>query len=312
METIFVTGGAGFIGSNFLNYAVTKYPDTRFVNIDKLTYAGNLDNLTIAALPNYVFERADICDGIVIERLFQTYTPTGIINFAAESNVDKSIESADAFITTNIGGTNNLLRLAVRYGVNRFHHISTDEVYGSLTMDAPAFTEEHTLAPNNPYSASKAGADLLVRSYHKTFGLDTVITRCSNNFGPNQDDTKLIPRFIKKLQAGENVPLYGDGSNRRDWLHVSDHVRAIDLVFHNGRAGEVYNVGSDHDFSNREVVDILLSLTGQTADAIEFVSDRLGHDFRYAINASKIEAELGWTPKVAFEAGLRALVNTNW
>lgn len=308
METIFVTGGAGFIGSNFLNYAVLKYPDTRFVNIDRLTYAGNLENITVAAQPNYVFERADICDSIVLERLFQTYAPSGIINFAAESNVDKSIESADAFITTNIGGTNNLLRLAVQYGVKRFHHISTDEVYGSLDIDAPAFTESHPLAPNNPYSASKAGADLLVRSYHKTFGLPTVITRCSNNFGPNQDDTKLIPRFIKKLQAGESVPLYGDGSNRRDWLHVSDHVRAIDLVFHKGRAGEIYNVGSDHDFSNREAVDILLVLTNRTTDAIEFVPDRLGHDFRYAINAAKIEAELGWKPEVSFEAGIHELL----
>ncbi len=308
METIFITGGAGFIGSNFLNYAVPKYPDTRFVNIDTLTYAGNLENVAVSGLPNYVFERVDICDSILLERLFQTYTPAGVINFAAESNVDKSIESADSFITTNIGGTNNLLRLAVRYKTKRFHHISTDEVYGSLLIDEAAFTEEHTLAPNNPYSASKAGADLLVRSYHKTFGLDTVITRCSNNFGPNQDDTKLIPRFIKKLQAGENVPLYGDGSHRRDWLHVSDHVRAIDLVFHKGRAGEIYNVGSDHDFSNREVVDILLAATGHTADVIEFVPDRLGHDFRYAINASKIEAELGWKPKVSFGAGIKELL----
>jgi dTDP-glucose 4,6-dehydratase len=196
----------------------------------------------------------------------------------------------------------------VQYGVKRFHHISTDEVYGSLALGEAAFTEITPLAPNNPYSASKAGADLLVRSYHKTFGIDTVITRCSNNFGPNQDDTKLIPRFIKKLQAGQTVPLYGDGSNRRDWLHVSDHVSAIDLVFHNGRAGEVYNVGSDHDFSNREVVDVLLALTGRDTSAIEFVKDRPGHDFRYAINATKIELELGWKPVVSFEEGIRALL----
>ena len=308
MNCIFVTGGAGFIGSNFLNYAVPEYPETRFVNIDKLTYAGRLENITVTVAPNYVFERVDICDDIALEQLFKIYQPTGVINFAAESNVDKSIERADAFITTNIGGTNNLLRLAVQYGVKRFHHISTDEVYGSLALDDAAFTETTPLAPNNPYSASKAGADLLVRSYHKTFGLDTVITRCSNNFGPNQDDTKLIPRFIKKLQAGETVPLYGDGSNRRDWLHVSDHVRAIDLVFHNGCAGEIYNVGSDHDFSNREVVDMLLALTGRNSDAIEFVPDRLGHDFRYAINATKIETELGWKPQVSFEEGIRELL----
>jgi dTDP-glucose 4,6-dehydratase len=309
MQTIFVTGGAGFIGSNYLNEYVPQYGDTQFVNIDCLTYAGKVRNVTVGDASNYRFEQADIRDAEVLERLFITYKPTGIINFAAESNVDKSIESADTFIQTNVAGTNNLLRLAVKYDVDRYHQISTDEVYGSLGMDGAAFTELHTLAPNNPYSASKAAADMLVRSYHKTFGLDTVITRCSNNFGPNQDDTKLIPRFIAKLQAGEAVPLYGDGSNRRDWLHVSDHVRAIDMVFRNGRAGEIYNVGSDHDFSNREVVEVLLNLTGRTSDAIEFVPDRLGHDFRYAINAQKITTELGWQPVVSFAEGLASLVN---
>lgn len=308
MQTILVTGGAGFIGSNYLNWSVLQYPSIQFINVDKLTYAGDLNNVSVSTLPNYVFERVDICDGIALENLFQKYQPTGIINFAAESNVDKSIESADAFIATNIGGTNNLLRLAVQYRVQRFHHISTDEVYGSLALGAPAFTETHPLAPSNPYSVSKAAADLLVCSYFKTFGLDTVITRCSNNFGPHQDDTKLIPRFIKKLQAGESVPLYGDGSNRRDWLHVSDHVLAIDLVFNRGLAGEIYNVGSDDDLSNREVVDRLLTLTGRGADAIEFVTDRLGHDFRYAINASKIESELGWKPRVNFEVGINKLL----
>jgi dTDP-glucose 4,6-dehydratase len=308
MSIVFVTGGAGFIGSNYLNYAVPAYPDTTFVNIDVLTYAGSLGNLTVADMPNYIFAKLDITDEASMEGLFEQYQPQGIIHFAAESNVDKSIERPDAFITTNVMGTNILLRLAVKYGVKRYHQISTDEVYGSLALTDPAFTEAHPLVPNNPYSASKAAADLLVRSYHKTYGLNTVITRCSNNFGPNQDDTKLIPRFIKKLKAGENVPLYGDGSQRRDWLHVSDHVSAIDLVFHKGRAGEVYNVGSDDDMSNLEVVKTLLALTGRSEDAIEYVTDRLGHDFRYAIDARKISNELGWTPKVVFEVGIKALV----
>jgi dTDP-glucose 4,6-dehydratase len=308
MQIIFVTGGAGFIGSNYLNQCVPQYPDTQFVNIDCLTYAGKVSNVTVAGAPNYHFELVDIRDHKALEAVFLKYTPTGVINFAAESNVDKSIESADAFIQTNVAGTNNLLQLSLKYGVGRYHQISTDEVYGSLGMTDAAFTELHILAPNNPYSASKAAADMLVRSYHKTFGLDTVITRCSNNFGPNQDDSKLIPRFITKLQAGETVPLYGDGSNRRDWLHVADHVQAIDLVFRGGRAGEVYNVGSDHDFSNLEVIQILLSLTGRTEDAIEYVTDRKGHDFRYAINAQKITTELGWKPTISLAEGLTTLV----
>jgi len=307
MKTLFITGGAGFIGSNYLNTNVLAYPDITFVNIDILTYAGKLENITVSEAVNYQFEPVDITDASALENLFIKYAPAGIINFAAESNVDKSIENPDAFIQTNVSGTNNLLRLAVKYGVERYHQISTDEVYGSLGLTEAAFTELTPLSPNNPYSASKAAADLLVRSYHKTFGLDTVITRCSNNFGPNQDDSKLIPRFIQKLKAGEKVPLYGDGSQRRDWLHVSDHVAAIDLVFNNGRAGEVYNVGSDNDMSNLTVVKILLAHTGRNEDAIEYVADRLGHDFRYAIDASKITTALGWSPKISFAEGIRSL-----
>ncbi len=307
METIFVTGGAGFIGSNYLNTFVPNYPDTLFVNIDTLTYAGTLENISVSNLPNYRFEKVDITDALALENLFTTYKPTGVINFAAESNVDKSITDPSQFIITNILGTNNLLRLSLKYEVKRFHQISTDEVYGSLSMDEAAFTEETTLAPNNPYSASKAGADMLVRSFHKTYGLDTVITRCSNNFGPNQDDTKLIPRFIKKLKAGETVPVYGTGKQRRDWLHVSDHVAAIDLVYRQGKAGEIYNVGADHDISNMEVVEKLLALTGRDKSAIEFVTDRLGHDFRYAIDAKKIKDDLGWEPKVTLDEGLAEL-----
>jgi dTDP-glucose 4,6-dehydratase len=308
MKTIFVTGGAGFIGSNYLNFAVPVYKDTTFVNIDALTYAGSLSNIKVEGAANYVFANFDITDELAMENLFSQYRPQGVIHFAAESNVDKSIERPDAFIKTNVMGTNILLRLAVKYQVERFHQISTDEVYGSLSITDPAFTETNPLLPNNPYSASKAAADLLARSYHKTFGLATVITRCSNNFGPNQDDTKLIPRFIKKLKAGEQVPLYGDGQQRRDWLHVSDHVTAIDLVFHKGRAGEIYNIGSDHDLSNLEVVKILLTHTGRHEDSIEYVTDRLGHDFRYAIDASKITSELGWEPTMNFEAGISALL----
>jgi dTDP-glucose 4,6-dehydratase len=309
MQTIFVTGGAGFIGSNYLNKFVPQYPDIKFVNIDSLTYAANLENVTVSNLPNYVFEQVDITNSLKLADLFIKYKPTGIINFAAESNVDKSIENPDGFILTNVMGTNNLLHLSVKYKVDRFHQISTDEVYGSLGKSDPAFTEETPLAPNNPYSASKASADMMVRAYNKTFGLNTVITRCSNNFGPNQDDTKLIPRFIKKLQAGEKVPVYGQGLNIRDWLHVSDHVKAVDLVFNKGIAGEIYNVGGTNEFTNIEITRKLCELTNRDVnEAIEYVTDRLGHDLRYAINATKINSELGWVPTITFVDGIEDLV----
>lgn len=310
METIFVTGGAGFIGSNYLNTFVPQKPETRFVNIDALTYAGSPANVTVSSEPNYVFAQIDIRNAEALRELFLEYTPSGVINFAAESNVDKSIENPDAFITSNVQGTNNLLRFAREYGVSRFHQISTDEVYGSLALGDAPFTETTPLAPNNPYSASKAAADLLVRSYHRTYGLPTVITRCSNNYGPNQDDTKLIPRFIKRLLAGETVPVYGTGEQRRDWLHVSDHVRGIELVFRSGTVGEVYNIGAAHDISNIEVVRELLTLTGRDESAIEYVTDRLGHDFRYAIDAQKITTELGWEPKIELTSGLAELVQS--
>ena len=308
MKSILITGGAGFIGSNYLNTFVPHYKDIHFVNVDALTYAGKLSNITVSDLPNYSFEQVDIQAFTELEKVFATYTPEGVIHFAAESHVDKSIANPDEFIQTNVSGTNNLLRLAVQHKVERFHQISTDEVYGSLQLGDEAFTETHPLAPNNPYSASKAAADLLVRSYHKTFGLNTVITRCSNNFGPYQDDTKLIPLFIKKLKAGETVPLYGDGSNMRDWLHVSDHVRAVDMVFNKGRAGEIYNVGGTHELSNLELVHKLLTLTGRDETAIVHVPDRLGHDFRYAINATKITTQLGWKPTVTFDEGIQELL----
>ena len=307
MKTIFVTGGAGFIGSNYLNTFVPQYPDIQFVNIDALTYAGKLSNVTVSNSPNYSFEHIDITDFAALERAFISYQPQGIIHFAAESHVDKSIENPDQFILTNVTGTNNLLRLAVQHKVQRFHQVSTDEVYGSLEEGEAAFSETSPLAPNNPYSASKAAADLLVRSYFKTFKLDAVITRCSNNYGPNQDDTKMIPLFLKKLRAGEQIPLYGDGLHVRDWLHVSDHVHAIDVVFNNGKSGEVYNIGGDNELTNLTLVEKLLSLTGRYREAISFVTDRPGHDRRYAIDATKIKRELGWVPGKAFDEGIAEL-----
>lgn len=305
-KTIFVTGGAGFIGSNYINTYVPIRPDTLFVNIDALTYAGNLENIHVSKLfPNYVFEKADIRDEKVLEKLFAKYKPFGVIHFAAESHVDLSISGPRIFIETNIQGTHNLLDLSRKHGVKRFHQVSTDEVYGSLGKDDPAFTEETPLAPNNPYSASKTSADLLVRAYHKTFGLDAVITRCSNNYGPHQDGTKLIPLFIKKLLAGEKVPLYGKGDNVRDWLYVADHVEAIDLVFNKGKAGEVYNIGGGEELRNIDIVNKLLELTGRGKEAINFVTDRPGHDFRYAMDASKIEKELGWKASISFKEGIK-------
>ncbi len=304
MKTILVTGGAGFIGSNYLNEFVPEHPETTFINVDALTYAGNLANVHVSEAANYLFEKVDITDAAALEQLFVRYAPAGIIHFAAESHVDKSIENPDQFIKTNVVGTNNLLRLAVKYKVERFHQVSTDEVYGSLTEAGEPFTEASLLTPNNPYSASKAAADLLVHSYYKTFGLNAVITRCSNNYGPNQDDTKMIPLFLKRLRSGAKVPLYGDGLHVRDWLHVHDHIKAIDVVFRGGKPGEVYNIGGDNELTNLALVQKLLALTHREDDAIEFVTDRLGHDRRYAINAAKIQSELGWKPIVTFEEGL--------
>ncbi len=308
--TIFVTGGAGFIGSTYLNICVRRYPEYHFVNIDALTYAANLKNITILKEPNYSFEKADIRDSKKLEALFKKYKPTDVIHFAAESHVDLSIKNPHVFVETNINGTHNLLHLAHVYKINRFHQISTDEVYGSLGPKDPSFTEKTTLAPNSPYSAAKAAADLLVRAYVKTYGINAVVTRCSNNFGPGQDKTKLIPRFISLLMANKKVPLYSKGENVRDWLYVEDHIEAIDVVFHKGIKGEVYNVGGfNSEKTNLEITNILLKAFKKDASLIEFVADRAGHDFRYSIDSSKIEKELGWMPKVSFEDGIAQTID---
>lgn len=304
-KVIAVTGGAGFIGSNYLNKFVPRYPNYMFVNIDTLTYAGDLKNIRVSDAPNYVFEKADIRDRAGLEGIFKKYAPTAIIHFAAESHVDFSITNPSLFVETNVNGTHNLLSLAKKYGVKRFLQVSTDEVYGALEKDAPPFTETTLLAPNSPYSASKAAAEFFAHAYHKTFGLDVVITRCSNNYGPNQDKTKLIPLFITNLLAGEQVPLYGEGKNIRDWLFVEDHCDALDLVFQKGAAGEVYNIGGNNEIENIEITKKLIALAGRDESAIKRVPDRLGHDFRYAIDCSKIKRELGWSPKKTFEGGLR-------
>ena len=303
-KTILVTGGAGFIGSNFLNTMVVKYPTYLFVNFDLLTYAANLENICVAHLPNYKFVAGDIRDLPALEEVWATYAPTHIIHFAAESHVDNSITNPSVFIETNVNGTHNLLLLANKHGIKRFHHISTDEVYGSLLADAPASTEADAIAPNSPYSASKASSDLLVRSYHHTFGLNTVTTRASNNYGPNQHEEKLIPRFITNLLAGKKVPLYGNGLNVRDWIYVGDHVLGIDRVFHDGVSGEIYNLGGGNEITNIEITKKLIALAGLGEDRIEHVADRLGHDIRYALNSSKAEHELGWKPQKSFGVGL--------
>jgi dTDP-glucose 4,6-dehydratase len=313
---LLVTGGAGFIGSNFILYMVRKYPHYRIINVDALTYAGNLENLRSAENhPNYRFVKADIADRAAMEPLFAEGLDA-VMNFAAESHVDRSIMQPDLFVRTNVLGTQTLLDLAKQYKVGKFVQISTDEVYGTLG-DTGYFTEETPLAPNSPYSASKAGADLLVRAYHETFGLNVNITRCSNNYGPYQFPEKLIPLMIRNALADQPLPVYGDGLNVRDWLYVEDHCSAVDLVLHKGAAGEVYNVGGNNERKNIEVVRTILAELGKPESLIRFVKDRPGHDRRYAIDATKIRRELGWQPKYNYETGIREtirwyLANQDW
>ena len=324
-KTILVTGGAGFIGSNFVPYFCEKYPEYNVINLDKLTYAGNLDNVKeCESMPNYTFVKEDICNADKIEELFEKYDIRGVIHFAAESHVDNSIKGPRAFINTNLVGTFNLLEAARKHWMEapnkykagyegcRFHHISTDEVYG--TLGAEGFFKETTpYAPNSPYSASKAGSDFLVRAYHHTFGMNVTTSNCSNNYGPKQHHEKLIPHIIEKALAEEPLPIYGKGENVRDWLYVLDHCKAIDLIFHTGKAGETYNIGGHNERNNITIVKTICALlderkprkNGQKyADLITFVQDRAGHDFRYAIDASKITKELGWKADENFDTGI--------
>ncbi len=329
-KTIIITGGAGFIGSHVVRLFVNKYPDYLIVNLDKLTYAGNLANLTdIEDKPNYRFERADIVDGDAIMNIFEQYRPDGVIHLAAESHVDRSISNPTEFIYTNIVGTVNLLNAARSIWGNAiedklFYHISTDEVYGSLG-DEGFFTEETAYDPRSPYSASKASSDHLVRAYHHTFALPVVISNCSNNYGPNHFPEKLIPLAINNIKNMKPIPVYGKGENVRDWLYVLDHARAIDTIFHNGKNGETYNIGGNNEWKNIDLIRLLCSIMdnklgrtpGTSASLISFVKDRAGHDLRYAIDSTKLQQELGWKPSLQFEEGLERtvdwyLVNEEW
>ncbi|NHM29982.1 dTDP-glucose 4,6-dehydratase [Neobacillus terrae] len=310
MDTkLLVTGGAGFIGSNFVRYMVNKYSQYEVVNLDLLTYAGNLENLKdIEDQPNYRFVKGDLADRDFISNLFETEKFDYVINFAAESHVDRSITNPDVFVRTNVLGTQVLLDAAKNINVKKYLQVSTDEVYGTLG-ETGYFTEETPLAPNSPYSASKAGGDLLVRAYNETFGLPVNITRCSNNYGPYHFPEKLIPLMIINALNDKELPVYGDGLNVRDWLHVEDHCQAIDLVLHKGRDGEVYNVGGNNERTNIDIVKTILKQLGKPESLIKYVTDRPGHDRRYAIDATKLREELGWKPKYNFETGIEQTIN---
>ncbi|WP_138496205.1 dTDP-glucose 4,6-dehydratase [Paenibacillus pinistramenti] len=304
---LLVTGGAGFIGSNFVLYMLKEHPEYEIVNVDALTYAGNLENLkSIEDNPKYTFVKADIQDTAAVDELFQQGIDV-VVNFAAESHVDRSILDPGIFVKTNVLGTQVLLDAAKKYGVTKFVQVSTDEVYGSLGATG-LFTEETPLAPNSPYSASKASGDLLVRAYHETFGLPVNITRCSNNYGPYQFPEKLIPLMISRALADEALPVYGDGMNIRDWLYVEDHCSAIDLVIHEGINGEVYNIGGNNERTNVEIVQTILKQLGKPESLIKFVQDRPGHDRRYGIDPTKTMSELGWKPKYTFETGIKETI----
>ena len=315
-----VTGGAGFIGSNFVNYMVNTYPEDEIINLDKLTYAGNLENLRESEnKPNYKFVKGDIADREFIFDLFEKERPDIVVNFAAESHVDRSIEDPEIFVKTNVLGTTTLLDAAKEFGVKRYHQVSTDEVYGDLPLDRPDlfFTEETPLHTSSPYSSSKAAADLFVQAYHRTYGLPTTISRCSNNYGPYHFPEKLIPLIISRAQADEDLPVYGDGANVRDWLYVLDHCKAIDLIIRKGKEGEVYNVGGHNEKTNLEVVKTILKTLDKPESLIKFVTDRKGHDRRYAIDPAKLENELGWIPEENFDTGIQKTIqwyldNEDW
>jgi dTDP-glucose 4,6-dehydratase len=305
---ILVTGGAGFIGSNFIHYMIATYSAYFIVNYDALTYAGNLDNLKeIHHHEHYTFIRGDINNRELLDRAVKEHEIDVIVNFAAESHVDRSITEPDVFIKSNVLGTQTLLDIARENGIKKYVQISTDEVYGSLG-ETGYFTEETPLAPNSPYAASKAGADMLVSAYYKTYGLNVNITRCSNNYGPYQFPEKLIPLMITNVMEGERLPVYGDGKNVRDWLHVRDHCTAIDLVIHKGKAGEVYNIGGHNEKTNNEIVHLIVEKLSVSKELIMFVEDRLGHDRRYAIDSTKLKRELGWNPTYTFEKGMEETI----
>ena len=309
---ILVTGGAGFIGSNFMHYEVKKYPDDNFVCLDALTYAGNYNSIKdLESYPNYKFVHGDITSRDFIYNLFEQEKFDIVINFAAESHVDNSIKNPEIFLQTNIIGTSVLLDACRKYGIKRYHQISTDEVYGDLPLDRPdlLFTEETPLHTSSPYSTSKASADLLVMAYHRTYGLPVTISRCSNNYGPYQFPEKLIPVVISKALKNESIPVYGQGTNVRDWIHVIDHNIGVDLIVRNGKSGEIYNLGGHSEKSNLELVKIILNQLGKSEDLIEFVADRKGHDLRYAIDSSKVEEELGWKRTYTFESGIKETID---
>ena len=331
MKSILVTGGAGFIGSNFLPYFCCKYPEYLVINLDKLTYAGSLENVAeCAGMPNYRFEHGDICDEALVRRIFEGYDVRGVIHFAAESHVDNSIAGPRSFMESNLMGTFTLIEAArrhwmlgpgsVRAGCEgcRFHHISTDEVYGSLGLGEGLFREDSPYAPSSPYSASKAGSDHIVRAYHHTYGMDVTTSNCSNNYGPKQHVEKFIPVIISRCLREQPIPIYGSGANVRDWLYVLDHCKAVDLIFHRGRSGETYNVGGHTERDNIQILKTVCAAMDERrprkngrkyAELMTFVADRPGHDLRYAIDADKIERELGWKPEESFESGITKTVD---
>jgi dTDP-glucose 4,6-dehydratase len=322
MKNLLITGGAGFIGSHVVKLFVRNYPQYRIINLDKLTYAGNPANVKeMEAMPNYRFVKADICDFELMRNIFSTYQIDGVIHLAAESHVDRSITDPFSFARTNVMGTLNLLQAAREQwkeseGNNRFYHVSTDEVYGALAFDDRLFTEKTPYDPHSPYSASKASSDHFVRAYHDTYGLPVVISNCSNNYGPYQFPEKLIPLFINNIRHNKPLPVYGKGENVRDWLYVEDHARAIDLIFHEGTDGETYNIGGFNEWKNLDIIHLLIKTTdrllgreeGASEKLITYVTDRAGHDLRYAIDATKLKHELGWEPSLQFEEGIEKTV----
>ena len=318
--TIIVTGGAGFIGSNFIFYMMKARPEMRIICLDKLTYAGNLSTLApVMDFQNFRFVKADICDEAAVTEIFEEEKPDIVVNFAAESHVDRSIADPNIFLQTNILGTATLMNVCRKYGIRRYHQISTDEVYGDLPLDRPDlfFTEETPIHTSSPYSSSKAGADLLVLAYHRTYGLPVTISRCSNNYGPYHFPEKLIPLMIINALEDKPLPVYGDGMNVRDWLYVEDHCRAVDLILQKGRIGEVYNIGGHNEMHNIDIVKLILKELGKPESLITYVADRKGHDRRYAIDPTKIHRELGWLPETSFAVGIKKTIrwyieNQDW